>query len=102
MKRPRGFSTQRGDEDEDAIDMVAHVRSHYAVPEVIRKAAQEEAPSAEDMPPAEAVMFKKRIKSRAGFRTSKAALQHHSEAGHVDSNRDRHRTRGSCDVARYS
>lgn len=73
MKRPRGFEVHKGDDEESAHDVVAHVRSHYAVPEVIRKAAEAEDPPEEGLPPAEAVVFKKRTKSRAGFRNSKTA-----------------------------
>jgi WW domain-binding protein 4 len=77
MKRPRGFADPKlgDDDDENKHDMVAHVKSHYAVPEVIRRAAAEVEASVEGegAPAAEAVVFKKRNKSRAGFRNSKTA-----------------------------
>jgi len=68
MKRPHGFGKKNGDDDDERHDVIAHVKTHYKVPDVIRRAAEAEDDAEDAAPSGEAVVFKKRTKSKAGFR----------------------------------
>ena len=74
-KRQRGNEVSVDDDYvDDRHDVVEHVKTHYAVPEIIRKAAEAADTNDDSGTSGGAVVFKKRTKGKAGLRISKAGL----------------------------